>query len=351
LKRSANKRPLIFIWSVVKHLIKRILPERLWQSLRASWLRASWGALIASQATVRGWSFATKTTRAGATSSTPSSEHPDIANPFEKYFDSHIEGRGIWKWRHYFPIYHRHLQKFVGQDAHILEIGVYSGGSLEMLQIYFGSRSHIYGVDIEPSCKSYETDAVKIFIGDQADRSFWTQVKHAVPVLDVIIDDGGHKAHQQIATLEEMLAHLRPGGIYICEDVHGTCNEFADYIHGITKSLNETTLKGGAKRDLFDLAVSPTEFQSSIYAVHHYPFMVVIEKTDSPVTEFVAPRHGTEWQPPTFWEAAQKAPAPGRRNSHAYGVPGTGQAFLVYSALVSSSARSPSLDFHATEFT
>jgi len=36
---------------------------------------------------------------------------PPAINPLEAYFDAHIEGPGIWKWRHYFDVYDRHLEK------------------------------------------------------------------------------------------------------------------------------------------------------------------------------------------------------------------------------------------------
>src|SRR5262245_3116872 len=61
-------------------------------------------------------------------------------NPLQSYFDAHTEGRGIWKWTHYFDIYHRHLSKFIGREVHLLEIGVYSGGSLQMWRDYLGQK-------------------------------------------------------------------------------------------------------------------------------------------------------------------------------------------------------------------
>jgi hypothetical protein len=131
-------------------------------------------------------------------------------NPLEQFFDSHTEGQGIWKWRHYFEIYHRHFSRFVGKEVHVLEIGVYSGGSLAMWKHYCGPQSKIYGVDIEAACKAYEDAQVKILIGDQADPSFWKKVIREVPQLDIVIDDGGHQAHQQIATMEALLPHLSP---------------------------------------------------------------------------------------------------------------------------------------------
>jgi hypothetical protein len=98
-------------------------------------------------------------------------------NPLRDFFSAHKEGRGIWKWNHYFDIYDLHFNRFRGSYVHILEVGIYSGGSLEMWQSYFGPRSKIYGVDIEPACKAYESDSVRVYIGDQADRGFWRRFK------------------------------------------------------------------------------------------------------------------------------------------------------------------------------
>ena len=93
-----------------------------------------------------------------------------------------------------------------------------------MWRHYFGESAHIYGVDIEEACRAYESEGTKIFIGDQSDRSLWQVVKREAPLIDIVIDDGGHLPEQQIATFEEMLPHIRPGGVYICEDVHGRAN-------------------------------------------------------------------------------------------------------------------------------
>ena len=64
-----------------------------------------------------------------------------------------------------------------------------------------------------------EADGVHIHVGDQADRAFWTQFKKDVPVIDVLIDDGGHHPNEMRVTFEELFPILRPGGVYICEDI------------------------------------------------------------------------------------------------------------------------------------
>lgn len=213
-------------------------------------------------------------------------------NPLRKFFEARQTGRGIWKCEHYFDIYQRHFSRFVGREVGVLEIGVYSGGSLDMWRSYFGAACTVYGVDIESACQAYAGPGVNISIGDQADRSFWKGFKQQVPAVDIVIDDGGHLPEQQIVTLEEMLPHLRPGGIYWCEDVTGIHHEFAAYVSGLASHLHQWIAKPGKV-----LAAESSGFQRAVYSIHQYPFVVVIEKTETPVTGFLAPKHGTQWQP------------------------------------------------------
>jgi hypothetical protein len=216
-----------------------------------------------------------------------------LPNPLRAYFDSIEEGPGVWKWQHYFEPYHHHLHKFVGRVVVVVEIGVYSGGSLAMWRHYFGEGIRIHGVDIQAECKVYEDAHTTIHIGDQADRSFWKRFRESVPTVDVIIDDGGHLPEQQMATMEEMLPHLCPGGVYICEDVHGVGNRFAAFAYSMADGLNafsQTSLQQ-------EHASTPTPLQAAVHSVHLYPFVVVVEKRNSNLESFVAPKHGTKWQP------------------------------------------------------
>jgi hypothetical protein len=209
---------------------------------------------------------------------------PDGKTPLERYFDEHTSGPGIWKFRHYFDIYHRHFERFRGHDVHVLEIGVYSGGSLRMWREYFGPAATIYGVDIDPACRSYEDDRIKIFIGDQGDPAFWAELLNDLSAIDIVIDDGSHRPEDQITSLECLLPALRPGGVYLCEDIKQRTNAFHDYIAGLSCNLNE-------------VGPAPTSFQRSVESIHLYPWVVVIEKRATALEKLVAPKHGTEWLP------------------------------------------------------
>jgi hypothetical protein len=109
-------------------------------------------------------------------------------------------------------------------------------------------------------------------------------------MVDILIDDGGHKSRQQRVTLEEMLPHIAPGGLYVCEDIHGVHNNFSSFLFGFIDSLNNWGRLSGE-------SVIPIEFQRWIKSIHFYPYITVIEKAETPAQRLIAFKRGTEWQP------------------------------------------------------
>ncbi len=220
----------------------------------------------------------------------PATEH----NPLRTYFENLSEGPGIYKWLHYFDIYHRHLARFVQQPVVLVEVGIYSGGSLGMWHHYFGSQCHVHGIDIQPACKIYATPNTSIHIGDQGDHGFWQDFYRQTGDVDIVIDDGSHKPEHQIITLEESLPRLKPGGVYICEDVHGLHNRFSAYLHALCDGLNTARLGHNAAGE-WSSPVSP--LQSRIASVTLYPFLAVIEMRTAAPVEWTSPKRGSQWQP------------------------------------------------------
>lgn len=201
-------------------------------------------------------------------------------NDLQAYFEANT-GRLIHKWMHYFEIYDRHFARFRGGDVHVLEFGVFQGGSLDMWKHYFGPRCKIYGVDINPACKALETDDVRIFTGDQEDRAFLKSLATQIPRVDILIDDGGHTMRQQIATFEELFGHVAADGVYLCEDLHTSYwphwgggyrkrGSFIEYAKGLIDSLHAWHSQSGR--------LQVDEFTRSAHSLHWYDSVLVIEK-------------------------------------------------------------------------
>jgi cephalosporin hydroxylase len=187
----------------------------------------------------------------------------------------------IHKWPHYFDIYHRYFNRYINTDCVIVEIGVYQGGSLQMWKHYFGDKAKIFGIDINPDCKRFEEDNIQIRIGSQSDTDFLAALTQELPRIDILIDDGGHKMHEQIISFKTLFNHIKDDGIYLCEDTstsyqpaygggyikQGTFIEFAktlvDHLHAWHIPEN---------------AFPPTSYTRSINAVNFYDSMVVVEK-------------------------------------------------------------------------
>ena len=70
-------------------------------------------------------------------------------------------------------------------NLNILEIGVLDGKSLLTWKDYY-YRSNILGVDINPDCKKYEEERIKVEIGSQADNVFLLDIMREYGPFDMI---------------------------------------------------------------------------------------------------------------------------------------------------------------------
>jgi hypothetical protein len=107
----------------------------------------------------------------------------------------------------------------MSESKHILEIGVYYGGSLKYLLDKF-KDGNIYGIDIEDKTQ-YDEERIKTYIVNQEDRNALNKFLEETNVeFDIIIDDGGHTMRQQQVSFGTLFKRLKKGGIYILEDLH-----------------------------------------------------------------------------------------------------------------------------------
>jgi cephalosporin hydroxylase len=203
-------------------------------------------------------------------------------NDLEIYFRKN-DKRHINKWVHYFDIYDRHFNSYRNKEIVVVEIGVFQGGSLQMWKNYFGNRAKIYGIDIDPRCKSFEEENIEILIGSQSDRKFLREIKNQIPPIDILIDDGGHTMMQQIVTYEELFSHIKSDGVYLCEDLHTSYwlefggghkrrGTFIEYSKNFIDYLNAY--------HSYQKSLQINDFTKSVDSIHYYDSIIVIEKRE-----------------------------------------------------------------------
>jgi hypothetical protein len=202
-------------------------------------------------------------------------------NPLFAYFVANRGGTPLDKWVHYFPIYDRHLARYRGTAARVLEVGVYRGGGLDLLRHYLGADAYLVGIDIDPTAAASLEGKYPVEIGDQADGEFLRGVVEGHGPFDVVIDDGGHTMTQQIASVEALFPVLKGGGTYLVEDCH--TSYWPDYADPDDPTR---TFIGWAKDRIDDLhayhhsteqsLVQP--WQTDLAGIHAYDSVVVFDK-------------------------------------------------------------------------
>lgn len=240
----------------------------------------------------------------------------------QAYFDTVHSGPGVWKYRHYFDVYARHFDRFRGRNITFVEVGIYSGGSLRMWRKFFGPQARIIGIDLSPSTRVYEKNPVygspdRILVGDQGSGAFWEAALAEIGDVDVLLDDGGHASHMQNVTLNAVFPKMKPGGVYMVEDLALSNRAFWEgvtrrFITGDGGMHNFEKVKECTKNPLFALkrhprvgcvqpAVNADQLMTAALTFH--PQMVVLEKYATPSGRIhhngLRPdMHGDSWQPP-----------------------------------------------------
>ncbi|MEM9038641.1 MAG: class I SAM-dependent methyltransferase [Actinomycetota bacterium] len=123
----------------------------------------------------------------------------------------------------YLVKYESFLRHFVDREGvRILELGAgpewNCGASARMWEEYFPQASDICIAEIRPDAEAIATSRVRVAIGDLGRPEFLAEL--AATTWDVIIDDASHQWHHQTQSLLELLPAVKPGGVFILEDVH-----------------------------------------------------------------------------------------------------------------------------------
>lgn len=128
------------------------------------------------------------------------------------------------RWSSYLEIYWNLFEPICDGEFDFLEIGVENGGSLEIWAKLFPNARNIIGVDNNPKCSDlqFNDSRIKVFVEDASDMRAGKLVKETTSNLGVVIDDGSHVSSDMIRAFLLFFPKLKPGGIYVIEDLHAS---------------------------------------------------------------------------------------------------------------------------------
>jgi len=119
--------------------------------------------------------------------------------------------------------YMPYFEKYMDKNVCILEIGIFQGNSLRLLDSYF-PNAIIYAIDINKNSVNLKFgNNIHTFLCSQDDFQKLQEIFNGIK-FDIIIEDGSHLTSHQQTSLGFFFPFLNKGGIYICEDLHTSYN-------------------------------------------------------------------------------------------------------------------------------
>ncbi len=118
----------------------------------------------------------------------------------------------------YADVYDEVLTPYKHSAKNILELGILEGASCRAYREFFPNAT-IHGIDNE-SNRLLQGDRFKSYHMDTKNRNEFVELSKTLPLMDVIIDDGGHVPVEQCWALCVLWKCLKSGGVYIVEDIY-----------------------------------------------------------------------------------------------------------------------------------
>lgn len=144
----------------------------------------------------------------------------------------------------YSSYYEMMFAQYRAEPINLLEIGVYAGASVRAWKEYF-PLANIFGVDL-----TYmpQHNSERIFM-IQADQSKIEDLHRLAEMpYNIIIDDGSHVSADQILSFNHLFASIKPGGIYVIEDLlcayDERWNKDANVIDAIRELVGDVQMNG-----------------------------------------------------------------------------------------------------------
>lgn len=181
----------------------------------------------------------------------------------------------------YTDIYNNYLESIRLEKLKFLEIGVRLGSSIKMWSEYF-PNSEIVGVDIDPSCKQYEKDNIKIEIGSQEDEKFLSYLISKYQYFDIVLDDGSH-INDMIIKSFNVLSKVTKR-FYMIEDLRNSYEDLTEDVlswPGMSLNLNlnpKNNITRSNFNDKFLSLIKSMDYRNGDYrGIYFHPQILILE--------------------------------------------------------------------------
>lgn len=143
------------------------------------------------------------------------------------------KGKVSDKWELYLDVYDRVFAHWRELPVTLVEVGVQNGGSLEIWPQFFSKGVAFIGCDIDPKCASlrYEDPRISVVVGNINSGVAAQALRSHARSCDIFIDDGSHASHDIILSFINYFQFIKPGGLYVIEDIH--CSYWSSHEGGI----------------------------------------------------------------------------------------------------------------------
>lgn len=194
---------------------------------------------------------------------------------------------------HYTKAYAQYFSPLKEKPIKFLEIGIGEGSSVKLWENYF-PNAELHFIDIGSTYIKYFSERSHYHFIDQTNAMGLKTFGDQTGLFDIIIDDGGHSMMQQLVSFQTLFPYVKPGGLYVIEDLH---TSYWSYLYGgsgilgksgpgttvgFLQSLVDELNYVGAATGCADAKKAPITimnyYREHIDSIHFYSSLCIIEK-------------------------------------------------------------------------
>lgn len=167
----------------------------------------------------------------------------------------------------YFRLVYNDLFKPIKDTCNkFMEIGILECESLKLWRDYF-LNSEIIGVDIDLNpclnkLKESSSERISLLKYDQSNSDDLTDLSNLYTDIDVILEDGSHMMQDQQITLAKLFKCVKPGGIYILEDLHTSIELLTKPNHWISWGDRNKTITLEMLENFIDRGIIESDYMT-----------------------------------------------------------------------------------------